>query len=92
MIVEPCWNQPISSPFASGTFSCVVRGPPRTDIVRAEKVEADACHQYRRDGNQGDGMTGAGKPDLDRRSLILAEQALDAFERDRIDVPRIAGE
>ena len=92
MIVDPCWNHPISSPLVSDTSKGIVRRPSRRKSVRASrKSEADACHQDRRDRNQCDGMSGAGEPDPYRGSLILAEQALDALESDRIDIPCIAG-
>ena len=93
MIVDPCWNQPISSPLHRGTSKGTVRGPSRRRSRHAsKKVEADACHQDGRDGNQCDGMAGAGKPGPDQGPLVLAEQAFDALESDRIDVPCIAGD
>ena len=37
-------------------------------------------------------MAGGGQLRLQHRALVLAEQLLDALERDRIDVPGIAGD
>ena len=92
MIVEPCSNQPSSSPFLNGRVAVDRRGAAIVHVHHdIEEVQADAGDQDRRHRHQGDEVA-AGEPGADHRPLVLAEQSLDALERDRIDVPGVAGD
>ena len=59
---------------------------------RIDKVQAYAGHQHRSHRHQHDPRVGGVKMGDDRRALVFTEQALDAFECDRVDVPGVAGE
>ncbi len=63
---------------------------PRVDD-QIEKVQADAGHQNGRDRHQGQRIAG-GRAQTDDGPLVLAEQPLDALERDRIHVPGVAAD
>ena len=59
---------------------------------RVDKVQAYAGHQHCGHRHQHDPRVGGVKMGDDRRALVLTEQALDAFECNRVDVPGVAGE
>ena len=54
-----------------------------------QEVEPDARDQNGGDRHQRDDVAG-GEPHAQHRALVLAEQLLDALERDRIHVPGVA--
>ena len=56
-----------------------------------EKPQPDASHQDGGDGHQRHCRATAGQPGPDHRPLILAEQPFDPPQRDRIDIPGVAG-
>jgi hypothetical protein len=57
-----------------------------------EEMQADAGHQHRGNRHQQHLVAARVEPGTDQRALVPAEQALDAPERDRVDVPGVAGE
>ena len=54
MMVEPCSNQPISSPFRSGASQGITSGPRSAGAAQVEEVEPDAGHQDGRHRHQRD--------------------------------------
>src|SRR5262249_20734344 len=70
----------------------VVR-PAVTQVERAgERVDANACHEDRRHGDERDALVRFREHELQHRALVLAEESLDAPERDGIHVPGVAGD
>src|SRR6202165_1066133 len=75
------------------------RGPARDCGVPAvphvqqdvEKMQTDAGDQNRGHWHQGNHDAGGAEHRGNDRALVLAEQFRNAVERDRIDIPRIAG-
>ena len=56
-----------------------------------EEMQADAGDQDGGDRHQHDALAAGGQRGFDQRALVLAEQLFDALQRDRIDVPGVAG-
>ena len=89
-MVEPCSNQPISSPLArrtSGGWAVQSRSLRPTGMSRKRKP--DVRHQDRRHRNERDDLAAA-EVEPKHRALVLAVDLLDALQRARIDVPGIA--
>ena len=64
--------------------------PGVIEIAEAvEELQLDAGDQDRRDRHQRDHLA-PGKTHVQHRALVLAEQPLDALQRDRVHVPGVA--
>ncbi len=57
-----------------------------------EEVQPDARDQDRRHRHQREELVRGLEPAADDRALVLAEQILDSLQRNRIHVPRVAGD
>jgi hypothetical protein len=56
-----------------------------------EKPQSDPSHQNSSNGHQRHRRATAGKPRPDHGALIFAEQPFDPLQRDRVDIPGVAG-
>ena len=89
-MVEPCSNQPSSSPLLTFDVAGKLRAARASGVEHEiEEMQADARHQNGRDRHQRQRVAGF-QPCADHRALVLAEQPLDPLQRDRIDVPGVA--
>ena len=90
-MVEPCSNQPISSPLENrASHGITLRPAWRASLSRSRKAELDAGDKNRGDRHQRYGVPTRGKPGLQYSAFIPAKEFIDAFEGTRIDVPGIA--
>ncbi len=93
MMVEPCSNQPSSSPLWNAASHGKHVRPLMLQVQRSiETVHADAGNQNGGHGDQRHRLSVGRKLGRDHGALVLAEQALDPLQRDRVDVPGIAGD
>src|SRR5262245_27133334 len=68
-------------------------GPAVAEVQAvSDHVQADARHQHRGHRDQGERVPAPRELHVDRRAFVLAEELLDAFQRDRIDVPGVPRE
>jgi hypothetical protein len=67
---------------------------PAVALVQVQRrgAQAQAGHQDGRHRHQGDDGAVGVQPQAQRGALVAAEQALDARQRDRVDVPGVAAE
>ena len=90
MMVEPCSNQPSSSPLRTPASQENVHRPPALRVEHdVEEMQADAGDQNRGDRHQRQRLAACRRVS-NHRALVLAEQPLDPLQRDRIDVPDVA--
>jgi hypothetical protein len=90
-MVEPCWNQPSSWPLRMGRVAGhLIRSAVAQVQQHVQEVQADAGNEHGGHRDHRDHMAALREPGADQRALVLAEQALHAPQRDRVDVPGVA--
>src|SRR5262245_19067932 len=71
------------------------RGSRQSDTTNArgprQTLEVDTRDKNRRDGDERHRTVGVRWLEVEHHAFVLAEQVLDAFERDGVHVPRLAG-
>ena len=89
MMVEPCWNQPISSPLLKlcGRESRAARGNAGAATRRENGV--NARHQDRRHRHQRNRVSTVVEGGAQHCALVAAEQPPHSSQRDRVDVPGV---
>ena len=91
MIVDPCSNQPSSSPPSharrTGDVGCATIVHVHHDI---EEVQPDAGDQDRRHRHQRQRMAARREAKPQHGALVATEQALDALQRNRVHIPGVA--
>ena len=94
MMVEPCSNQPSSSPlrYVGVAGDDVAARDARRLSSASRQCSRMLATRMAATGTRVTALPPAVERRPHHRALVLAEQALDALERDRIDVPGIAGD
>ena len=92
IMVEPCSNRPSSSPLQNDASQAIKLGPRcRRLSSTSRKFRRMLATRIAATATRVTGSPARRQRHRHDRPFVLAEQPLDALERDRIDVPGVAG-